>query len=64
MASTRYNNTDLVYTTTSLRGWTVKYQPGLWQHHPGLRNLLLADLAEIESLLSKEIIKIMKNWDT
>lgn len=58
--TTSYNNTDLVYHTTSVRGWTVKYQPGVWQHHPPLAELLQADLAEIETLLPGQIIQTMK----
>ena len=56
----RYNNTELLYERTSVRGWTVKYQPGVWQHHPALVSLLQEDLEEIERLLPGQIIKIMK----
>ena len=58
--SVRYNNTELVYLTTTVRGWTVKYQPGVWQHHPTLGDLLQADLAEIERLLPGQITNTMK----
>ena len=58
--STRHNNTELVYDTTSVRGWSVKFQPGVWQHHPALGDQLEADLAEIETLLPGQIIKTMK----
>ena len=58
--SVSHNNTDLVYLTTTVRGWTVKYQPGVWQHHPDLASLLQEDLAEIERLLPGQIVKIMK----
>ena len=56
----RYNNTELVYDRTSVRGWSVKYQPGVWQHHPALGALLEADLAQIETLLPAHILKTMK----
>ena len=56
----RYNNTELVYLTTTVRGWTVKFQPGLWRHHPALADLLLADLEEIERLLPGQILHTMK----
>ena len=56
----KYNNTELLYERTSVRGWTVKYQPGVWQHHPALGDLLETDLAEIETLLPAHILQTMK----
>ena len=56
----KYNNTELLYLTESLCGWTVKYQPGLWEHHPSLKPLLQEDLMEIERLLPDVIVKTMK----
>ena len=57
---TRYNNTEHLYQTELLCDWTVRCQPGLWDHHPTLRQLLQADLLEIRRLLPSEIIEIMK----
>ena len=56
----RYNNTELLYNTDSLCGWTIKYQPGLWEHHPSLKHLLQQDLEEIKRLLPAAMIRTMR----
>ena len=58
---TRYNNTKLEYDTTSLQGWTIKYQPGVWDHSPDFKDVFESDLAEIQRLLPPNIVEIMRD---
>ena len=56
-----HNNSRLEYETTHICGWRVKYQPGLWSHSTGLRDLLTADLREIQRLMPDNILEILRD---
>ena len=58
---TRYNNTKLEYETTSLQGWTIKYQPGVWEHSLDFKDVFESDLMEIQRLLPPHIVEIMRD---
>ena len=51
-----HHNTSLTYMTTTVCGWTIKYQPGLWSFCPPLEELLSPDLTEISKLLPEDIL--------
>merc|ERR1712013_531233 len=58
---TTHNNTTLTYSTTTVCGWTVKYQPGLWQFCPPLKDLLTEDLEEVAALVPPDILSCMRS---
>jgi len=58
---TFHNNTTLTYSTTTVCGWTVKYQPGVWQFCPPLKDLLTEDLEEVADLVPSDILSCMRS---
>jgi len=60
ITDTTHNNTTLTYHTTTVCGWMVKYQPGVWQFCPPLMELLRGDLQEVATLVPPDILSCMK----
>ena len=60
MMDTTHNNATLTYSTTSVCGWVVKYQPGVWKFCPALLELLTDDLQEVTSLVPSDILSCMQ----
>merc|ERR1712218_378808 len=58
---TTHNNTSLTYYTTTVCGWTVKYQPGVWEFCPPLKELLTEDLKEVAMLMPVDILTCMRS---
>ena len=54
------NNKSLNYDSTNICGWDIRYQPGIWEFCPPLREHLTQDLKEISSLLPADILSCIR----